>query len=61
MSPQFVLLLHKLGFLLADAGKTFARIPEFWTHEHLLSISKRLGPIAIQQKHRSFTQLMLFI
>lgn len=43
----FLLLLHKLGFhMAADARKLYARIPEFWTHDHLFSVARKLGPIS---------------
>lgn len=58
----FIILLHKLGFqLAADARKLFARIPENWTHEHLLSIAMMLGPIPIHLKQRWLIPLMLCI
>lgn len=46
----FVLLLHKLGFHLgADTKKLFARIPEFWTADHLYMVANRLGPVSPQR------------
>lgn len=42
----FMLLLHKLGFLLpTDTGKIFIRIPAFWSTDILYSIAEKLGPI----------------
>lgn len=47
MTEPFATLLHKLGFhLAADSKKMFARIPEFWAPERLLSVVKKLGPLA---------------
>lgn len=60
--PPFVLLLHKLGFhLAADSRKLFARIPEFWTHDHLYAVALRLGGIPLHHKQRWFIPLMLVI
>jgi len=45
-TEAFILLLHKLGFLLAaDVGKCFPRIPHFWSADHVLQMATKLGPI----------------
>jgi len=45
-TEAFVLLLHKLGFLLpADVGKVYPRIPYFWSADHLLTVANKLGPL----------------
>lgn len=42
----FVLLLHKLGFLLPDdTNKLWVRIPNFWTADILFRVADKLGPI----------------
>ncbi|KAK4880338.1 hypothetical protein RN001_008484 [Aquatica leii] len=42
----FILLLHKIGFILpGDIGKVFVRIPNFWTIDFLFNIAEQLGPI----------------
>nr|CAD7451811.1 unnamed protein product [Timema tahoe] len=42
----FSLLLYSLGFQLStDSGKTFARIPNFWTPDFMFSMAEKLGPI----------------
>ena len=41
-----MLLLHKLGFHLAnDVGKCFPRIPHFWSADHLFQLAVKLGPV----------------
>ncbi|CAG7727040.1 unnamed protein product [Allacma fusca] len=45
-SPSVILLLHKLGFHLAnDVGKLYPRIPHFWTIDVLFSVAQRMGKI----------------
>ncbi|XP_018336534.1 protein timeless [Agrilus planipennis] len=42
----FILLLHKLGFLLpTEIGKVFIRIPHFWTPDYILNIAQQLAPL----------------
>merc|ERR1719203_2455332 len=44
-----MLLLHKLGFHLAnDVGKCFPRIPHFWSADHLFQLASKLGPVQKQ-------------
>lgn len=51
----FVLLLHKLGFILpADANRLFVRIPDFWSMEDLLKVAETLGPIPKSELKKSF-------
>jgi timeless protein len=45
-TETFMLLLHKLGFHLAnDVGKCFPRIPHFWSADHLFQLALKLGPV----------------
>jgi len=45
-TETFMLLLHKLGFHLAnDVGKCFPRIPQFWSADHLFQLALKLGPV----------------
>jgi hypothetical protein len=45
-TEAFILLLHKLGFLLpADVGKVYPRIPYFWSADHLYAVAAKLGPL----------------
>jgi timeless len=42
----FVMLLHKLGFILPTATKKmFVRIPNFWSIRNMHDIALELGPI----------------
>eukprot|EP00088_Acartia_fossae_P049321 TRINITY_DN5428_c0_g1_i11.p1 TRINITY_DN5428_c0_g1~~TRINITY_DN5428_c0_g1_i11.p1 ORF type:complete len:973 (-),score=340.17 TRINITY_DN5428_c0_g1_i11:923-3670(-) len=48
-TEAFILLLHKLGFLLpADVGKVYPRIPYFWAADHLYAVASKLGPLPEQ-------------
>merc|ERR1711935_859730 len=48
-TETFMLLLHKLGFHLAnDVGKCFPRIPHFWSADHLFQLASKLGPVKKQ-------------
>merc|ERR1719491_1883711 len=48
-TETFMLLLHKLGFHLAnDVGKCFPRIPHFWSADHLFQLASKLGPVQKQ-------------
>ena len=45
-TETFMLLLHKLGFHLAnDVGKCFPRIPHFWSADHLFQLALKMGPV----------------
>ena len=45
-SSSVILLLHKLGFHLAnDVGKLYPRIPHFWTPDVLYSVAEKLGTV----------------
>jgi len=45
-TEAFILLLHKLGFLLpADVGKVYPRIPYFWSADHMYGVAAKLGPL----------------
>lgn len=42
----FILLLHKLGFLLPDdSNRLWVCIPNYWTAETLFTIADKLGTI----------------
>jgi len=57
-TEAFILLLHKLGFLLpADVGKIFPRIPHFWSADHMYGLASKLGPIQNDQLRFSIDEL----